>query len=110
MITTGGEKVVPAEVAACLQAHPAVREAVVFGLPDPAWGERVTAVVVPASAARPPVLADLRARVAASLPAFAAPREIVIAAEIPLLPSGKPDIRALRAWVWEQSSGSSVTT
>ena len=63
VITTGGEKVVPAEVAALVEAHPAVREAVVFGMPDRDWGERVTAVVVAADPARPPALADLRAHV-----------------------------------------------
>jgi o-succinylbenzoate---CoA ligase len=97
VITTGGEKVVPAEVAASVEAHPAVREAVVFGLPDPRWGERVAVVVVPLDPARPPTLADLRAHVLTRLPAFAVPRELVITAEIPLLPSGKSDIGALRA-------------
>jgi o-succinylbenzoate---CoA ligase len=110
VITTGAEKVVPAEVTACLEAHPAVREAVVFGLPDPEWGEQVTAVVVPADPGVPPGLAELRAHVAGRLPPFAAPRRLAIAAGIPLLPSGKPDIAALRAWAREQSGGSSVST
>ncbi len=110
VITTGGEKVVPAEVAAVVEAHPAVREAVVFGTADRDWGQRVTVVVVPADPARPPAAAGVRAHVRARLPAFAAPREVVIAADIPLLPSGKPDIAALRAWVREQSGGHSVST
>ena len=54
MINTGGEKVAPAEVAAILEACPGVREAVVFGEPDPQWGERVTAAVVPIDPAAPP--------------------------------------------------------
>jgi o-succinylbenzoate---CoA ligase len=110
VITTGGEKVLPAEVAALVETHPAVREAVVFGVPDRDWGERVTAVVVPADPARPPAAADVRAQVRAQMPAFAAPREVVIAADIPMLPSGKPDIATLRAWVREQSGGHSVST
>jgi len=110
VITTGGEKVAPAEVAACLEAHPAVREAVVFGLPDPEWGERVTAVVVPADRGNAPDLASLRIHVAGLLPPFAAPRRLIIAADIPLLPSGKADIAALRVRVREQSSDSSVST
>jgi o-succinylbenzoate---CoA ligase len=110
VITTGGEKVVPAEVAAVVQAHPGVHEAVVFGTADRDWGERVTAVVVPADPARPPAAADLRAHALARLPAYAAPRDVVIAADIPLLPSGKPDIATLRAWVREQSGGHSVST
>ncbi|MDO9711056.1 class I adenylate-forming enzyme family protein [Paracraurococcus lichenis] len=47
MIITGGENVYPAEVEAVLAAHPAVRDAVVIGLPDAKWGERVHAVIVP---------------------------------------------------------------
>jgi o-succinylbenzoate---CoA ligase len=110
VITTGGEKVVPAEVAAVVEANPAVREAVVFGTADRDWGERVTAVVVPADPANPPAAADVRAHARARLPAYAAPRDVVIAADIPLLPSGKPDVATLRAWVREQSGGHSVST
>jgi o-succinylbenzoate---CoA ligase len=110
VITTGGEKVVAAEVAAVVETHPAVREAAVFAVADRDWGERVTAVVVPADPARPPAAADVRAHVRERLPAYAAPREVIIAADIPLLPSGKPDIATLRAWVREQSGGHSVST
>jgi acyl-CoA synthetase (AMP-forming)/AMP-acid ligase II len=44
-INTGGEKVFPEEVEGVLLAHPAVYDAIVVGVPDPRWGERVTAVV-----------------------------------------------------------------
>lgn len=108
VITTGGEKVVPAEVAAVVETHPAVREAVVFGLPDPEWGERVTVVVVPADPASPPTLAQVRAHVAGQLPAFAAPRQMLIAEQIALLAPGKADIATLRALTREQSGTSSV--
>jgi long-chain acyl-CoA synthetase len=46
MIVTGGENVNSGEVEAVLYEHPAVREAVVFGIPDPKWGELVMAYVV----------------------------------------------------------------
>jgi acyl-CoA synthetase (AMP-forming)/AMP-acid ligase II len=46
MVITGGENVYPAEVERVLLAHPAVREAVVVGVPDRRWGETVKAVVV----------------------------------------------------------------
>jgi O-succinylbenzoic acid--CoA ligase len=97
VINTGGEKVVGAEVAAVLETCPAVREAAVVGRPDDVWGERVTAVVVPADPVRPPDLGTLREHVRQALPAHAAPRELVLLEELPLLPSGKPDLRALRA-------------
>src|SRR6185295_18206357 len=46
MIVTGGENVYSGEVEAVLYSHPAVREAAVIGIPDPQWGELVTALVV----------------------------------------------------------------
>jgi long-chain acyl-CoA synthetase len=46
MIVTGGENVYSGEVEAVIYGHPAVREAAVFGIPDPKWGELVTACVV----------------------------------------------------------------
>jgi acyl-CoA synthetase (AMP-forming)/AMP-acid ligase II len=46
MIIRGGENIAPAEVESVLQTHPAVEEAVVIGLPDVEWGQRVAAVVV----------------------------------------------------------------
>jgi o-succinylbenzoate---CoA ligase len=97
MINTGGEKVAPGEVAAALELCLGVREAVVIGQPDPEWGERVTAVVVPDDPAHPPDLAALRAGVAERLPRHAAPRALVLVAEMPLLASGKPDFAALRS-------------
>jgi O-succinylbenzoic acid--CoA ligase len=69
---------------------------VVIGQPDPEWGERVTAVVVPDDPAHPPALPALRAAVAQRLPRYAAPRALVLVAELPALASGKPDLAALR--------------
>jgi O-succinylbenzoic acid--CoA ligase len=96
MINTGGEKVAPAEVAAILEGCPGVREAAVFGEPDPDWGERVTAAVVPTDPAAPPTLADLRTAVRQHLPAHAAPKALILLPAIPQLPSGKPDLTAIR--------------
>jgi acyl-CoA synthetase (AMP-forming)/AMP-acid ligase II len=44
-INSGGEKIYPEEVEAALKAHPAIFDAVVVGVPDERWGERVAAVV-----------------------------------------------------------------
>jgi o-succinylbenzoate---CoA ligase len=98
VINTGGEKVLAGEVAAALAGHPGVDDVVVVGRADPEWGERVTAIVVPApgAAGDPPTLAELRAWVRRSLPACAAPRELDLRTAIPLLPSGKPDLPRLR--------------
>jgi len=91
-----GRVLVAGEVAAALSRHPAVRDVVVVGRPDPEWGERVTAVVVPAAPAVPE-LAELRALVRETMPAYAAPRELDLVEAIPLLASGKPDRARLRA-------------
>jgi o-succinylbenzoate---CoA ligase len=96
VINTGGHKVVPGEVAAVLATCPGVREVVVVGRPDPEWGERVTAVVVPADPVDPPGLELLRTHVRARLPRYACPSEVELTEAIPLLPSGKPDLAALR--------------
>ncbi|WP_084780084.1 AMP-binding protein [Planobispora rosea] len=93
VINTGGQKVVAAAVAEVVAGHPAVADAVVVGRPDPEWGERVVAVVVSPD---PPSLAELRAFVKERLPAYAAPAELVLVTEIPLLANGKPDLAALR--------------
>jgi len=96
VINTGGHKVVPGEVAAVLGTCPGVREVVVIGRPDPEWGERVTAVVVPDDPAEPPALELLRNHVSARLPRYACPSEVVLTEVIPMLPSGKPDLAALK--------------
>jgi len=96
MINTGGHKVSPHEVAAILETCSTVREATVFGEHDSQWGQRVTAVVVPASFSNPPRLEELRAAVQKRLPAYAAPRALFIVRAMPLLPSGKPDLAKLR--------------
>ncbi|QBI54586.1 AMP-binding protein [Streptomonospora litoralis] len=96
VVNTGGHKVVAGEVAALLAGMDSVAEAAVVGRPDPEWGERVTAVVVPADPASPPGLEEVRARVGAHLPRYAAPRELEIRSRLPLLTSGKIDLLALR--------------
>jgi len=96
VIITGGHKVVPGEVSAVLSTCPGVREVVVVGRPDREWGERVTAVVVPADPANPPSLELLRTHVRARLPRYATPSELVLTEAIPVLPSGKPDLASLK--------------
>ncbi|MFI6503020.1 AMP-binding protein [Nonomuraea typhae] len=96
VINTGGEKVVAGVVAGVLGAHPEVADVAVIGSPDPEWGERVVAVVVPADAGRPPTLAQLRAYAKDRLPPHAAPRELRLLASLPLLANGKTDLAMLR--------------
>ncbi len=89
MIITGGENVWPAAVEHILRQHPAVSDVAVAGHPDPEWGERVVAFVVPAPNTKEPALDDLRALVRQQLAAFAAPRELVLVPSLPRTSIGK---------------------
>ena len=71
-----------------LRALPGVADVVVAGRPDAEWGERVVAWIVPDGT--PPTLDEVRGHVRASLPAFAAPRELHLVETIPRTALGKP--------------------
>ncbi|MDP8987504.1 MAG: fatty acid--CoA ligase family protein [Actinomycetota bacterium] len=89
VVVTGGEKVWPAPVEAVLAGHEAVAEVAVAGRPDPEWGQRVVAFVVPAHHAAPPSLESLRGWAKQRLPAYAAPRELVLVETLPRTALGK---------------------
>lgn len=82
LIRTGGESVVPGEVEAVLEAHPAVAEVAVVGVPDPRWGEIVCAVVVPTQDGAP-ILADLQKCCAGRLADFKKPRRLALVDALP---------------------------
>jgi O-succinylbenzoic acid--CoA ligase len=87
LIITGGENVWPEAVEAVLSQHPAVRDVAVAGRPDDEWGEVVVAYVVAGDAA--PSLDELRDLVKASLPAYNAPRALLLVDEVPRTALGK---------------------
>jgi acyl-CoA synthetase (AMP-forming)/AMP-acid ligase II len=89
-INSGGEKIFPEEVEAALKAHPDVFDAVVVGVPDERWGERVAAVVQP-RANRAPTIEELDAHCRELVAGYKVPREVHLVAEIERSPSGKPD-------------------
>jgi acyl-CoA synthetase (AMP-forming)/AMP-acid ligase II len=91
-INTGGEKVFPEEVEAAIKAHPDVHDAVVVGLPDERWGQRVAAVVQP-RAGRDVTLAAIDAHCRTKVAGYKVPRQLHTVAEIVRHPSGKPDYR-----------------
>jgi long-chain acyl-CoA synthetase len=100
MIVTGGENVYCGEVEAVIYEHPAVREAAVFGIPDPKWGELVMACVVP----KPGValtLEELVAHCRQSLATYKIPRRAeFLDSELPKNGSGKILKRVLRDRFW----------
>lgn len=97
VVITGGEKVVATAVADVVAAHPEVADVAVIGVPDPEWGEVVTAVIVPANPDTPLTLPQLRAYCRDRLPPHAAPRGLRLVTGLPLLPNGKTDLVRLRA-------------
>ena len=82
VIVSGGENVASREVEAVLHADPTVAEAAVIGVPDDRWGERVTAVVVPARDAHVDEDA-LVARCRGELAAYKIPRRVLIVDALP---------------------------
>jgi acyl-CoA synthetase (AMP-forming)/AMP-acid ligase II len=91
-INTGGEKVFPEEVEAVLKAHSAVYDALVVGVPDERWGQRVAAVVQPVTGATPS-LEELVEHTRASLAGYKVPRSVVLVDEVVRSPAGKADYR-----------------
>lgn len=88
LIITGGENVWPDPVERILARHPKVTDVGVAGVPDPEWGHVVTAFVVPADGDAPS-LDELREAVRAELPAYCAPRNVVIVSQLPRTTLGK---------------------
>jgi 3-oxocholest-4-en-26-oate---CoA ligase len=94
-INTGGEKVFPEEVEQVLIDHPNIVDAIVIGKPDERWGERVVAIVQPATA-DPLALDDLQQYARGRLAGYKLPRELVVVERVQRMPSGKPDLRWAR--------------
>jgi acyl-CoA synthetase (AMP-forming)/AMP-acid ligase II len=86
LINRGGEKVSPREIDEVLLAHPAVAEAVSFGVPHPTWGEEVAAAVV---LSEPVSESDLLAYCRDRLADFKRPKQIHITETIPRTATGK---------------------
>jgi acyl-CoA synthetase (AMP-forming)/AMP-acid ligase II len=84
VIVTGGENVAAEEVERVLLDHPAVADAAVIGLPDPEWGEAITAFVVLRAAAP-----DLEAHCRAHLAPFKVPKRIEQVPGLPRNAAGK---------------------
>jgi acyl-CoA synthetase (AMP-forming)/AMP-acid ligase II len=102
MIISGGVNIYPAEIEAVLQAHPAVGDVAVFGVPDDEWGEQVKAAVelAPGHAASPALAAELIAFARAKLAAYKTPRSVDFEPALPRTPAGKLYVRRLRDRYW----------
>jgi fatty-acyl-CoA synthase len=95
-INTGGEKVFPEEVEEVVKLHPAVRDAVVVGVPDERFGEAICAVIEPGpDAALEPE--DLVAHVKGRLASYKAPRHVLVVETIGRAANGKADYQRMKA-------------
>lgn len=94
MLNCGGKKIAPHTVESCLAACPGVRDVAVTGQPDPAWGNRIVAVVVGNADA-----ATLRSWADHHLPKAARPRDYLHQPSLPRTAAGKVDRQALRRMV-----------
>jgi acyl-CoA synthetase (AMP-forming)/AMP-acid ligase II len=102
MIVTGGENVYSGEVEAVIAEHPAVREAAVFGIPDPKWGE-IVAVCVVLKPGHPLSVEELIAYCRRSLANYKIPHRVEFSeSELPKSGSGKILKRVLRERFWVQ--------
>ena len=100
MIVTGGENVYSGEVEAVIYQHPSVREAAVFGVPDPQWGELVAASVV-RKPGMPLSENELIAHCRRFLANFKVPRRVeLLDIELPKSGTGKILKRILRERFW----------
>lgn len=94
MIVSGGEKVYPIELEQILQQHPQVAAVAVIGIPDPAFGQRLKAVVV-RKANQPLEQEALRTWLKPRIARYQMPAVIEFRAELPYTTLGKLDRRSL---------------
>jgi fatty-acyl-CoA synthase len=111
-INSGGEKIFPEEVEEALKTHPAVRDAVVVGIPHPIFGEEIVGVIevadpdpavavaagagAGAGAGAEPTEAELINYVKQRLAGYKAPRRVRVVDTIGRAPNGKVDYRRHR--------------
>ncbi len=97
LIISGGENVYPAEVEAVLLEHPGVAEVAVVGLPDPEWGQRPAAFVVPADSnlKEDDVIRFAKTRLAG----YKLPALVILVSALPRTAAGKIQRHRLRGQV-----------
>jgi oxalate---CoA ligase len=101
MIIRGGENIAPAEIEQVLMSHPAVRDAVCFGVEDDKYGELVAAAVTLGQDAE---ARDLIDHCREQLAAYKVPTRIHVLREIPRTPTGKVQRRRVAEFVARRSA------
>lgn len=104
LVNRGGVKISPVQVEACFLAHPKVQAALATGVPDPARGEALHVMVVPAKGAILDI-AELTDWARRRLDGPMRPDAYHVAADLPRGRTGKTDRGALRAQIVQQEAG-----
>jgi long-chain acyl-CoA synthetase len=94
IIIRGGSNISPVEVERVLLSHPLVRDAAVFGIPDPVLGQRVAAVVQLSGGAGNAALSAILKETKRQLADYKAPERLWAVDAVPRGPLGKVDRRA----------------
>lgn len=108
-INSGGEKIFPEEVEAAIKSHPDVYDAVVVGVPDERWGQRVVMVVQPRSG-RTVDLESVQAHCRTRIAGYKIPRQLTVVAEVQRSPSGKADYPWAKGIAMQDASNDPITS
>jgi long-chain acyl-CoA synthetase len=95
LIIRGGSNISPVEVEDVLRTHPAVEDALVFGIPDPVLGQRVAALIQLVGKEAPRVVSDILASAKTQLADYKLPEEVKVVSEMPRNALGKIDRKAV---------------
>ncbi|WP_328856989.1 AMP-binding protein [Williamsia herbipolensis] len=107
-INTGGEKVFAEEVEAAVQAHPAVHDVLVVGIPDERFGQRVAAVVSVVEGSPTPTLADVQTVCREHIAGYKIPRALTVVDAVKRSPAGKADYKWASSAALGSTAGKSV--
>jgi len=90
-INSGGEKIYPEEVEGALKSHPALIDAVVAGIPDDRWGQKVAAVLQVRPGEQAPTQQDIEEHLSTRIARYKVPRLVHTVDVIVRSPAGKAD-------------------
>jgi len=99
MICSGGVNIYPSDIEGILNAHPAILESAVIGVPDPKWGESVKALVV-LNEGRNMTEEEVIYHCKANLAGYQVPKSVTFVSGLPRNPSGKVLKKDLREPYW----------
>ncbi|MBW2637323.1 MAG: long-chain-fatty-acid--CoA ligase [Deltaproteobacteria bacterium] len=105
MIISGGENIYPREIEEVLSTHPAVADVAVIGVPDPAWGESVKALII-VKEGKEVTEQEIIDFCASKMAGYKKPKSVEFRTELPRNPAGKVLKRILREPYWGEQKRS----